>query len=163
MTLKSDLKSLHNVQASNTLHKRLDAMVSGLPMHKRGFNSSLIIFRLTVVGLILILFALPTTGILFAAKGSSQGSPFFPLKKTLEEHHAPFFQNTPTVTVAPIATITPSSKNKELESNEKHKEEKEIKEERKENEKEVKGVSDSKEKKHKGDNEESKIEEDRDN
>lgn len=100
MSIERDLQQLQNIKPSKKLAYKIEGLVHSLPEKSRGVNLPLITFRLALaVGIFFIITSMGT-GVLLAAKGSSEGSVWYPIKQTLEKHNVPFF--------APTATPTPT-------------------------------------------------------
>lgn len=98
-------KALHNlseVKPSQNVYNKLDSRIVTDPS-RSGANMPLIAFRLAIAAIVLAIFVSVSSGVILAAKGSSEGSIFFPVRQALEKIPQPF--RMPTITPTPTVRI----------------------------------------------------------
>src|SRR5258706_1553145 len=80
--IEKKLQSLQEIGAGVSLHKRIKNSIFSLPI-SIGFNYPLIAFRLALTAFILFIVGGSLSGIGVAARGSSQDSVLFPIKRAI--------------------------------------------------------------------------------
>lgn len=138
--LLKTLNSLQEVQARESLKKRIHSLEQSLPYGEVMPRMSLTMFRVAFAGIVVVLLLGLGSGVVAAAKGSHPGSLLYPLKKAIVQTQIKFTSNpeekavlkkeieesTPSATPVASPTAKPVIKVKEHED---------------ENEQEVEGVS----------------------